>query len=94
MSRRKRIGQAFSDREPLSKFQWYVGGRDAASVFASSYALAITTGSAPSGNLDTSFMDNLGLQGYVSASGRGTVSGSYSGTLSGQAVTIGFKVRI
>jgi rhamnogalacturonan endolyase len=39
-------------------------------------------------------MDNLGLQGYVPASGRGTVTGSYSGTLSGQPVTLGFKVRI
>lgn len=58
-----------------------------------SYAIAITTGSAPSGNLDTSFMDSLNLQGYVAASGRGTVSGSYSGTLSGQPVTIGFKVQ-
>lgn len=37
-------------------------------------------------------MDNLGLQGYVPASGRGTVTGTYSGTLSGLAVTIGFKV--
>ena len=37
-------------------------------------------------------MDSLGLQGYVAASGRGAVSGSYSGTLSGVAVTIGFKV--
>lgn len=54
--------------------------------------MAVTTGSAPSASLDTSFMDSLGLQGYVAASGRGTVSGSYSGTLSGPAVTIGFKV--
>ncbi|EKM79383.1 hypothetical protein AGABI1DRAFT_120786 [Agaricus bisporus var. burnettii JB137-S8] len=59
--------------------------------FFGPYALAITSGSAPSGNLDTSFMDNLNLQGYVPASGRGTVSGSYSGTLSGPPVTIGFK---
>lgn len=59
--------------------------------FFGPYAIAITTGSAPSGNLDTSFMDSLNLQGYVAASGRGTVSGSYSGTLSGQPVTIGFK---
>ncbi|KAG6918336.1 hypothetical protein DXG01_015195 [Tephrocybe rancida] len=59
--------------------------------FFGPYALAITTGSAPSASLDTSFMDSLGLQGYVPASGRGTVSGSYSGTLSGVAVTIGFK---
>lgn len=59
--------------------------------FFGPYALAITTGTAPSGSLDTSFMDSLGLQGYVAASGRGAVSGSYSGTLSGVAVTIGFK---
>lgn len=59
--------------------------------FFGPYALAITTGSAPSASLDTSFMDSLGLQGYVPASGRGTVSGTYSGTLSGPAVTIGFK---
>lgn len=57
----------------------------------SSYALAITTGAAPSASLDTSFMDTLGLQGYVPASGRGTASGTYSGVLSGQPVTIGFK---
>ncbi|KAL0576044.1 hypothetical protein V5O48_005925 [Marasmius crinis-equi] len=59
--------------------------------FFGPYALAITTGSAPSANLDTSFMDSLGLQGYVPASGRGTASGTYSGTLSGLPVTIGFK---
>lgn len=56
------------------------------------YALAITNGAAPSGNLDTSFMESLGLQGFVPVSGRGTVTGSYSGVLSGQPVTIGFKV--
>ncbi|KAF9468615.1 polysaccharide lyase family 4 protein [Collybia nuda] len=59
--------------------------------FFGPYALVITSGSAPSASLDTSFMDSLGLQGYTGASGRGTVSGSYSGTLSGPAVTIGFK---
>jgi len=59
--------------------------------FFGPYALVFTTGSAPSATLDTSFMDNLGLTGYVGASGRGTVTGSYSGTLSGVAVTIGFK---
>jgi rhamnogalacturonan endolyase len=59
--------------------------------FFGPYALAITSGAAPSASLDTSFMDSLGLQGYVPTSGRGTASGSYSGTLSGQAVTIGFK---
>ncbi|PFH53914.1 polysaccharide lyase family 4 protein [Amanita thiersii Skay4041] len=59
--------------------------------FFGPYAMAITGGSAPSASLDTSFMDSLGLQGYVPASGRGTVTGSYSGTLSGVPVTIGFK---
>ncbi|KAF8195412.1 polysaccharide lyase family 4 protein [Pholiota molesta] len=59
--------------------------------FFGPYAMAVTTGSAPSASLDTSFMDNLGLQGYIPASGRGTVTGSYSGTLSGQPVTIGFN---
>ncbi|KAG6850066.1 hypothetical protein H0H93_001616 [Arthromyces matolae] len=59
--------------------------------FFGPYAIAFTTGAAPSASLDTSFMDSLGLQGYVASSGRGTVTGSYSGTLSGVAVTIGFK---
>ncbi|KAJ3480857.1 hypothetical protein NLI96_g8063 [Meripilus lineatus] len=59
--------------------------------FFGPYALAITTGSAPSANLDTSFFSTLGLQGYVPASGRGTVKGTFSGTLSGLPVTIGFK---
>ncbi|VDC05272.1 unnamed protein product [Peniophora sp. CBMAI 1063] len=54
------------------------------------YAMVFTTGSTPSGTLDTSFMDSLGLKGYVAASGRGKVSGSYSGVLSGPAVTVGF----
>lgn len=61
--------------------------------FFGPYALAVTTGSTPSGNLDTSFFDSLGLQGYVPASGRGTVKGSYSGTLSDLPITIGFKVN-
>ena len=60
--------------------------------FFGPYALAVTTGGTPSGDLDTSFFDSLGLQGYVPASGRGTVRGSYSGTLSGLPITIGFKV--
>ncbi|KAJ7147554.1 Rhamnogalacturonase B, N-terminal-domain-containing protein [Mycena crocata] len=59
--------------------------------FFGPYALAITTGSAPSATLNTTFMDSLGLQGYVAASGRGTNSaaqywiagsgGSFSRTL-------------
>ncbi|KAJ7645492.1 polysaccharide lyase family 4 protein [Mycena polygramma] len=59
--------------------------------FFGPYAMAITTGAAPSATLNTTFMDSLGLRGYVPASGRGTVSGTYSGTLAGPAVTIGFK---
>ncbi|KAH8104842.1 polysaccharide lyase family 4 protein [Cristinia sonorae] len=59
--------------------------------FFGPYALAITNGATPSANLDTSFFDNLGLQGYVPASGRGTVRGTYTGTLSGLPVTVVFK---
>ncbi|KNZ80904.1 putative rhamnogalacturonate lyase A [Termitomyces sp. J132] len=76
---------------------WYMNsGHEQTEAFRTGffgpYALAITSGAAPSENLDTSFMDSLGLQGYVSASGRGTATGTYSGTLSGLAVTIGFKL--
>ncbi|TFK27989.1 hypothetical protein FA15DRAFT_701371 [Coprinopsis marcescibilis] len=59
--------------------------------FSGPYALVITNGSAPSADLDVSFFENLNLQGYVRASQRGTVSGSFSGVLSGQPVTIGLK---
>ncbi|KAK0201694.1 polysaccharide lyase family 4 protein [Desarmillaria ectypa] len=62
--------------------------------FFGPYALIITSGSAPSGDLDMSFMEDLGLEGYVASSDRGTVSGTHSGTLSGVDVTIGFSVRI
>ncbi|KAF5331304.1 hypothetical protein D9758_015809 [Tetrapyrgos nigripes] len=58
--------------------------------FFGPYALAFTDGTKPSGDLDTSFFDDLGLEGYVPASDRGTVTGTYSGTLSGLPVTIGF----
>ena len=61
--------------------------------FFGPYALVITTGAAPSGTLDTSFFDQLNLQGYVPASQRGTVRGTYSGVLSGLPITVGFKVR-
>ncbi|KIY71711.1 polysaccharide lyase family 4 protein [Cylindrobasidium torrendii FP15055 ss-10] len=59
--------------------------------FFGPYALAITDGSAPSGDLDTSFFDDLDLEGYVGASGRGSVSGSYSGVADDFEVTIGFS---
>ncbi|PSR71960.1 hypothetical protein PHLCEN_2v12170 [Hermanssonia centrifuga] len=54
--------------------------------FFGPYALAITSGATPSANLDISFFSTLNLQGYVPASGRGTVKGTYSGTLSGLVV--------
>lgn len=48
------------------------------------YAMAFTSPDAkPSENLDTSFFGSLSIQGYVSASGRGTVTGSASGVPSG-----------
>ncbi|THU95078.1 polysaccharide lyase family 4 protein [Dendrothele bispora CBS 962.96] len=59
--------------------------------FFGPYALVFTDGTAPSGDLDTSFMDDLGLEGYVAAADRGTVTGTYSGTLEDIPVTIGFK---
>jgi len=59
--------------------------------FFGPYAMAVTTGAAPSATLNTTFMDALGLQGYTPTSGRGTVTGTFSGTLAGVAVTIGFK---
>ncbi|KAJ3518617.1 hypothetical protein NM688_g9413 [Phlebia brevispora] len=59
--------------------------------FFGPYALAITDGPAPSASLDTSFFSTLNLQGYVPASQRSTVTGTYSGTLSGLAITVGFK---
>ena len=60
--------------------------------FFGPYALAITTGAAPAANLDFSFFDNLGLQGYVPASQRGTVRGTYSVPSTGLPITVGFKV--
>lgn len=86
---------SWADRSISHRIFWTVGEstRQLASSYKKGrYALAITTGPAPSASLDTSFMDSLGLQGYVGVSGRGTVSGSYSGTLPGLPVTIGFSV--
>jgi rhamnogalacturonan endolyase len=54
------------------------------------YALEITDGSQPT-SVDYSFMDNLGLSGWVKASGRGSVSGTASGVPSGYAVTVGLS---
>jgi rhamnogalacturonan endolyase len=52
------------------------------------YALEITNGSAPA-PVDYSFMDNLGITGWVPASGRGAISGSASGVPSGYTATVG-----
>jgi len=60
------------------------------------YILAFTSGGAPSStlyhaNLDTSWIDGLGLAGWVGASGRGRVAGvGISGMASGYAYTVGF----
>ncbi|KAI5896691.1 polysaccharide lyase family 4 protein [Schizophyllum commune H4-8] len=61
--------------------------------FFGPYAMAITSGDAPSADIDLSFIEDLGLKGYVASSDRGSVSGTYSGTADGLDVTIGFKVR-
>jgi rhamnogalacturonan endolyase len=52
------------------------------------YGLEINTGANPV-PIDFSFLSGLGLTGYVAASGRGTVSGTISGNLNGQAATVG-----
>lgn len=59
--------------------------------FFGPYALVFTSGSAPSASLDVSFFANLGLKGYVAASGRGTVSGTVSGIPSGFQAVVGLK---
>ena len=58
-------------------------------VLQGPYALCFTSGSTPSVP-DMSFIANLGLTGYVGASGRGTVSGSASGLDSGTSGLVGF----
>ncbi|CAE7162614.1 unnamed protein product [Rhizoctonia solani] len=57
--------------------------------FFGPYAMVFTSGSAPSASLDTSFFANLGLTGYVAASGRGTVTGTISGVASGFTAIVG-----
>ncbi|QRW25723.1 rhamnogalacturonate lyase [Rhizoctonia solani] len=57
--------------------------------FFGPYAMVFTSGIAPSASLDTSFFSNLGLTGYVAASGRGTVKGTISGVASGFTVMVG-----
>jgi rhamnogalacturonan endolyase len=54
------------------------------------YALEITDGSNPVA-VDYSFMDGLGISGWVAASGRGTVAGTASGVPSGYTVTVGLS---
>jgi rhamnogalacturonan endolyase len=52
------------------------------------YALEITGGSGPA-PVDYSFMDNLGITGWVPASGRGAVSGNASGVPVAYTATVG-----
>ncbi|CAE6446227.1 unnamed protein product [Rhizoctonia solani] len=59
--------------------------------FFGPYALVFTSGAAPSSSLDLSFFDNLGLTGYVSSSGRGTVSGTVSGVSSSFTAVVGLS---
>lgn len=60
------------------------------------YVLAFTDGGAPASSLfhdaiDTSWVDGLGLTGWIGKSGRGTVAGvGLAGTVSGYAYTVGF----
>jgi rhamnogalacturonan endolyase len=51
------------------------------------YALEITNGSAPV-PVDYSFMDNLGITGWVDASGRGAIGGNAIGVPGGYPVTV------
>ncbi|EUC55236.1 rhamnogalacturonate lyase, partial [Rhizoctonia solani AG-3 Rhs1AP] len=59
--------------------------------FFGPYALVFTSGSAPSSSLDLSFFADLGLTGYVAASGRGTVSGTVSGVSSSFSAVVGLS---
>jgi rhamnogalacturonan endolyase len=54
------------------------------------YALEITDGSAPA-PVDYSFMDNLGITGWVPASGRGAIAGNAIGVAPGYTVTVGLS---
>jgi rhamnogalacturonan endolyase len=53
------------------------------------YALVFTTGAAPPLPIDFSWMGNLGLTGWVSAAGRGTVSGTVAGIPAGFQGVVG-----
>ncbi|KAH7320514.1 Rhamnogalacturonase B, N-terminal-domain-containing protein [Rhizoctonia solani] len=59
--------------------------------FFGPYALVFTSGSAPSSSLDLSFFEDLGLMGYVKASGRGTISGTVSGVSSSFTAVVGLS---
>ena len=45
-------------------------------------------------SVNMAFIETLGLQGFVPAAGRGTVSGTFSGINFGVPVTIGFNVGL
>ncbi len=52
------------------------------------YAIAFTDGGAPA-PIDYSFMDAMNLQGWVPASGRGSLTGVASGITNGDRITVG-----
>lgn len=54
------------------------------------YALVFTTGAPPTLPLDFSWMDPLGLKGWVPASGRGSVAGTVTGVPAGFQTVVGF----
>lgn len=54
------------------------------------YALVFTTGATPTLPMDYSWMESLGLTGWVPASGRGAVSGTATGIPSGFQGVVGF----
>ncbi|MFT3870949.1 MAG: rhamnogalacturonan lyase B N-terminal domain-containing protein [Nibricoccus sp.] len=55
------------------------------------YALVFTTGATPTLPMDFSWMESLGLNGWIPASGRGTVSGTAMGVPAGFQGVVGFS---
>ncbi|CAE7162621.1 unnamed protein product [Rhizoctonia solani] len=59
--------------------------------FFGPYALVFNSGTPPSGDLDTSFFAELGLKGYVAASGRGAVNGTIASIASSFQAVVSLK---
>jgi rhamnogalacturonan endolyase len=88
----KDIAEQGTSAEELYNYMY--SGHEQTEAFRSGlqgpYALEITDGSNPAA-LDYSFMDNLGISGWVAASGRGTVSGNATGVPAAYTVTVGLS---